>query len=336
MLTVAKKSEDDMLADLSTELGFLTSVASFDGEPLALDGSPDRVPQNQSKYRWVVKARQVGFSLLFACEAIARCHLRDGQTSIFVSYALSDAVEKVNYARQLGEELRSPIASAWSPTSSVRARLRVERRVQAHLAHHLRAVQAPRGKKGDLYLDELAHYANDREVYKGSTALILRARAAHGLLVAAWPARGVLGDRRGGAAPVPTYSRQYVPWWLCRFFSAMSQAPRARPLTYRRKSACAGSASPASRTSSTRSRSRTSSKSSSSNLRRVLLLLSPRADPTVHLGRAHDVQRLPAFPTPIRGGSRPASTWAGSATSPSSRSSRRSRAPSTCASRRSV
>ena len=34
----------------------------------------------------------------------------------------------------------------------------------------------PRGKKGDCYLDELAHYVNDREVYTGSTALILRSR----------------------------------------------------------------------------------------------------------------------------------------------------------------
>ena len=36
-----------------------------------------------------------------------------------------------------------------------------------------------RGKKGDVLLDELAHMANDREVYTGSTALILR---SHGQL----------------------------------------------------------------------------------------------------------------------------------------------------------
>ena len=39
--------------------------------------------------------------------------------------------------------------------------------------------KAPRGKKGDIYLDELAHYVNDREVYRGSSALILR---SHGPL----------------------------------------------------------------------------------------------------------------------------------------------------------
>ena len=36
--------------------------------------------------------------------------------------------------------------------------------------------KAPRGKTGDIYLDELAHCANDREIYKGSTALIIRSR----------------------------------------------------------------------------------------------------------------------------------------------------------------
>ena len=105
MLAVVKKSETDMLDFLATELGFLSGVGFFDGQPLAFDAYQMEFLTNPKKYRWVVKARQVGFSFLFACEAVARCHLRDGHTSVFVSYNLDDAKEKINYARQLHEEL---------------------------------------------------------------------------------------------------------------------------------------------------------------------------------------------------------------------------------------
>src|SRR5690606_15635998 len=80
--------------------------------------------------------------------------------------------------------------------------------------------KAPRGKKGDLYLDELAHYANDREVYKGSTALILRARGQLTGCSSPLGRRGVFWEiAEEELRPYPTYSRQYVPWWLCRFFT---------------------------------------------------------------------------------------------------------------------
>ena len=83
MLAVVKKSEQDMLNYLSTEVGFLTGVGFFDGEPLTFDAYQLGFLANQKKYRWVKKARQVGFSFLFAAEAIARCHLREGHTSVW-------------------------------------------------------------------------------------------------------------------------------------------------------------------------------------------------------------------------------------------------------------
>lgn len=50
--------------------------------------------QNRSRFRWVIKSRQVGFSFLFALEALARCHLREKHTAVFVSYNLDDAKGK--------------------------------------------------------------------------------------------------------------------------------------------------------------------------------------------------------------------------------------------------
>lgn len=233
MLALVKKTEEDLLDLLATELGFLVGVGFFDGDPLTFDGYQMSFLNNSKKYRWIAKARQVGFSFLFACEAIARCHLRDGHTAVFCSYNLDDAKEKINYTRQLYEEL--PLAyrkrlvvdskTELGFESNNQSRRRISRIISV-------PSKAPRGKKGDIYLDELAHYANDREVYKGSTALILRSRGQLTGCSSPLGRRGVFWEvceeelRR-----YPAYTRQRVPWWLCRFFcsdvnTAAKEAPQ--------------------------------------------------------------------------------------------------------------
>lgn len=173
-LVVVKRTEQDLLDCLGTELGFLSGVGHYNEEPLVFEPYQVAFLRSTKKYRWVEKARQVGFSFIFACEAIARCHLREAHTSVMVSYNLEDAKEKVNYARQLAEEL--PLAFRKKLVTDSKTELGflsngASKRVSRIISN---PSKAPRGKKGDLYLDELAHYANDREVYKGSTALILR------------------------------------------------------------------------------------------------------------------------------------------------------------------
>ncbi|MFH0900024.1 MAG: hypothetical protein V2A73_05285 [Pseudomonadota bacterium] len=77
----------------------------------------------------------------------------------------------------------------------------------------------PRGRKGTVYLDELAHYVDAKAVYTGSTALILR---SNGQLTGASTPLG----RRGVFWEIacedlrryPHHSRLLVPWWACSFF----------------------------------------------------------------------------------------------------------------------
>ncbi|MBN2204235.1 MAG: hypothetical protein JW767_04355, partial [Thermoleophilia bacterium] len=104
-LAVVKRDEQELLDWLGTEIGFLTGVGHYNEEAIVLEPYQVAFLRCARKYRWVEKARQVGFSFLFACESVARCHLRDAHTAVMVSYNLEDAKEKVNYARQLAEEL---------------------------------------------------------------------------------------------------------------------------------------------------------------------------------------------------------------------------------------
>ncbi len=218
-LGIVKKNEQEFADWLAQEWGFLCGLGSFDDEPLVLEPYQIAFLQNRARFRWVTKSRQVGFSFLFALEALARCHLREKHTAVFVSYNLDDAKEKILIARQVHEEL--PLAYQKRLVVDSKTELAFEsngmtKRLSRILSN---PSKAPRGKKGDVYLDELAHYVNDREVYRGSTALILR---SHGQLTGCSTPLG----RRGIFWEIaseelrryPHHTRQEVPWWLCRFF----------------------------------------------------------------------------------------------------------------------
>ncbi|MEO1338694.1 MAG: hypothetical protein AAFV29_23825, partial [Myxococcota bacterium] len=67
--------------------------------------------------------------------------------------------------------------------------------------------------------DELAHYINDREVYRGSTALILRSRGQLSGCSTPLGRRGIFWEIASEELrKYPHHSRQDVPWWRCRFF----------------------------------------------------------------------------------------------------------------------
>jgi phage FluMu gp28-like protein len=218
-LGVVKRDEQDFADWIATEVGFLECVARFDEEELKLEPYQIAFLESTAAYRCVEKARQVGYSWVFSCEAVARSHLRDTHNSIFVSYNLADSKEKIAYAAQLHEEL--PLE--YQKKKVIDSKLELGFRSNSSSKRISRIIsnpsRAPRGKKGDIYLDELAHYANDREVYKGSTALILRAKGQMTVCSSPLGRRGQFWEvARQEVKPFNRYWRQAVPWWLCSFF----------------------------------------------------------------------------------------------------------------------
>jgi hypothetical protein len=168
----------------------------------------------------------VGFSFLIALESLARCHLRREHTALVVSYNLEDAKEKILTARQIYEEL--PLAYQKRLTVDSKTELGfVGNGASGRLSRIIsNPSKAPRGRKGDVYLDELAHYLTDREVYKGSTALILRSNGQMTGCSTPLGRRGIFWEiATEELRPYPHHTRQLVPWWVCRFFC--TDVPRA-------------------------------------------------------------------------------------------------------------
>ena len=228
---IVKRSESDLCDWLSTETGFISGLCSYDGEPIVLEPFQLAFLQNTSRFRWVVKARQTGYSFSMALEALARCHLRDGHTAVFVSYNQDDAKEKVLTARQVFEEM--PLAYQKRLVVDSKTELVFESNTPGRRVSRIISVpsKAPRGKKGDIYLDELAHLINDRQVYTGSTALILRSNGQLSGCSSPLGRRGIFWEiAEEELRKYPHHTRQSVPWWLSRFFchdvaTAAKEAP---------------------------------------------------------------------------------------------------------------
>lgn len=218
-------SQDELAEWLSTESGFLEGLGTFDNERLLLDRYQRtfldyRTGRGRPRFRIVNKSRQVGFSFVMAAESLARVMLHNGHHSIHVSYNLTDAKEKIARARAIYEELPKAYQKKLVVDS------KTELVFESHGGRHAQRsriisnpARAPRGRTGDVYLDELAHVGNDAEVYKGATALILRSGGQ--LTIASTP----LGQRgkfweiyREELRAYEQYQRFFVPWWYCAAF----------------------------------------------------------------------------------------------------------------------
>jgi phage FluMu gp28-like protein len=229
---IVKRTEDDLANWLGTEAGFISALCTFDDEPVVLEPFQIAFLDNPLRFRWITKSRQVGYSFVTALEALARCHLRDGYTAVFVSFSQDEAKERILTARQVYEDIPTACQKRLSVDS--KTELVFESNASGRRVSRIISVPSkpPRGKKGDIVLDELAHYANDRDVYTGSTALILR---SHGQLTGCSTPLG----RRGifweiateELRKYPHHHRQEVPWWLSRFFCRhVQQAALDAPL----------------------------------------------------------------------------------------------------------
>lgn len=218
MLLVGKRDEHDFRDWLATEAGFLAGLGRFEDDPVRLETFQRMFMCAKCRLRCVEKSRQIGFSWMFAGEAVARAHLRPRHSAVFVSYNLDDSKHKIEYARAFHDGL--PLAYQKRLVVATKTELvfesnGAERRKSRIVSSPSRA---PRGKKGDIYLDELAHQADGREIYSGSTALIARSKGQLTICSTPLGRRGIFWEiAQQQIRPFRGFARQRVPWWLCSF-----------------------------------------------------------------------------------------------------------------------
>lgn len=229
---IKKRYLNDFNEIISTEAGWLENLTETPDatgfKPTKLYFYQKKHLSNHKKYRWMNKSRQVGASYSFAGEGLAKCHLLDFYSCIFVSFNQEEANEKINYSRMLYEGLplkyqRKLVVDRVTAlefekrtiTSSIAEK---ERKVITRLISHPQRAVRGRGGNVDVVLDEFAHFIWAEKVYVAAVPVITR---GFGQITVASSPLGKTGlhwkigaDKKS----YPVYSRQYVPWWACNIF----------------------------------------------------------------------------------------------------------------------
>ncbi len=172
------------------------------------------------------KSRQVGWSFIAACEAVAEAALVPRSTMIFVSVTQVEASEKVRYANYIIDALDKDVR----PRKIIDNRTELEFENGARIISH--PCRPPRGKaRARVYLDEIAHYPRDAEIYTAAVPIITRGGV---IRMGSSPlgATGVFWEIFTEALqPYPGYTRMAIPWWtvghLCtNVDEAATEAPK--------------------------------------------------------------------------------------------------------------
>lgn len=171
------------------------------------------------------KSRQVGWSWLAAADAVSWGINVPRTTSLFVSINQDEAGEKIRYARGIIEAL--PL--------SRQPRLLTNNKYELEFSNGSRLISHPcrpvRGKaRARIYLDEFAHYAEDRAIYQSAIPVLSKGGV---MRIGSSPlgASGLFWEiYTQTTRAYPGYKRWRIPWWLIgnlckRIRQAADQAP---------------------------------------------------------------------------------------------------------------
>lgn len=176
---------------------------------------------NASMLSVSLKSRQVGWSWLAAAESVASAKMLPRTPHIFVSINQDEAAEKIRYAKQIIEAIDPHERPKLVRDNAYELEFDNGSRLISH------PCRPPRGKaRAKIYLDEFAHYPNDREVYQAALPILSKGGF---IRIGSSPlgARGMFWEIFTEAVrPYPGFVRQAIHWWEVAAFCNNLRAAR--------------------------------------------------------------------------------------------------------------
>ena len=190
----------------------------FQQKDLLLDFWQDAYIKSMARFIAIVKSRRVGWSFICSLKGLIKAMdpERIGYTKQFVSYNEEDALEKISYAKQFYESI---------PDCDAKKKLITDNKSMLCFQDKNGITQSrlisipcrpPRGKGGDISLDEFAIYNPKMQklVYDAALPVISRG----GTIEMGSSPLGKIGKFYDILTDKDTYDyeRYNIPWWFCR------------------------------------------------------------------------------------------------------------------------
>ena len=197
------------------KLNYVYAFMKYNNEPINLDFWQDDFIKNTSRFSSVLKSRQIGFSFIVAIKGLVKAMdpARRKYTKQFVSYNEDDAQEKIRYAREFYDSIPNQYKKRLVHSTATMLEFEDEGGKTTSRLISL-PCRPPRGKNGDVCLDEFAIYLPrlSKEIYTAASFCTLR----RGCIEVGSTPLGTIGkfyeictDRE----KYPNYDRYFIPWW---------------------------------------------------------------------------------------------------------------------------
>lgn len=200
------------------KLNYVYAFMKYDRQDIVLDFWQDDFIKNRNRYICLLKSRQTGFSFVVAIKGLVKAldPARTQYTKQFVSYNEEDAQEKIRYARQFYDSIPDKYKKRLVHATSTMLEFEdVGGKTTSRLISM--PCRPPRGRNGDICLDEFAIYLPrlSKEIYTAASFCTLR----RGCIEVGSTPLGTIGkfyeictDREN----YPNFDRYFVPWWYAR------------------------------------------------------------------------------------------------------------------------
>lgn len=198
-------------------INYAMAFMKYDGKPLSFDFWQQEYVASPKRYICILKSRRVGYSLATGVKGIVKSNDPDrvNYTKQFVSYNESDALEKIRYAEMFHDSMPDKVKKKLI----VRNKSCLEfQDIHSKTTSRLISLpcRPPRGKGGDLALDEFGIY-NPRlsqTIYTAALSVIARG----GCFEVGSTPLGKIGkfyEICTEKEKYKGYQRFFVPWWFC-------------------------------------------------------------------------------------------------------------------------
>ena len=200
------------------KLNYVYAFMKYNNQDVILDFWQDDFIMNRSRFISLLKSRQTGFSFIVAIKGLVKAldPARTKYTKQFVSYNEDDAQEKIRYAREFYESI--PDRHKKKLIHSTATMLEFED-IGGKTTSRLISLpcRPPRGKNGDVCLDEFAIYLPrlSNEIYTAASFCTLR----RGCIEVGSTPLGTIGkfyEICTDKEKYPNFDRYFVPWWYAK------------------------------------------------------------------------------------------------------------------------
>lgn len=200
------------------KLNYIYAFMKYDNKDITLDFWQDDYIKNRHRFISLLKSRQTGFSFIVSIKGLVKAldPARTKYTKQFVSYNEDDAREKIRYAREFYDSIPSKYKKKLIHQTATMLEFEdVGGKTTSRLISL--PCRPPRGKNGDVCLDEFAIYLPrlSKEIYTAASFCTLR----KGCIEIGSTPLGTIGkfyEICTDKAKYPDFDRYFIPWWYAQ------------------------------------------------------------------------------------------------------------------------